>query len=340
MADEFGHMDDGLLVKYLIGETDGEENLLVEKWLEASDENREEYARVQKVWQGSLAVSKSKVDTDAAWAKLSGRIDEFEETAVKAPVVRTLNRPKWNWAAASVLLALVGLFGVFQYITGKEVKVSSDKLVVEQTLPDGSSVALNGNSELEYAKNFDGDLRKVKLKGEAFFEVQPNAEKPFVIDGGLGEVKVLGTSFNVEAKEGSDIRVHVVTGRVQLSLPGAIADTSLVILEIGETGIIDHKTKRVYKESPLYEDALFWLNKKLVFNKLPLPRVFEVLEKNYNLSFSAYDKSVEKCLLTARFEKESIESILEVISATFNIQFTVDGETVQINAQDHNCAED
>lgn len=339
MADELGHMDDGLLVKYLIGETDVEENLLVEKWLEASDENRQDYARVQKVWHGSLSVSKLKVDTDAAWAKLSDRIDEYEESTVKEPVVRTLNRPKWNWSAAAVILALVGLFGVFQYFTGKDVKVTTDKLLVEQTLPDGSSVALNANSELEYAKDFDGDLRQVKLKGEAFFEVQPNAEKPFVIDVGLGQVMVLGTSFNVEAKEGNDIRVHVVTGKVQLSLPGAIADTSKVILEVGETGIIDRRTHRVYKDSPLYEDALFWLNQKLVFNKVPLPQVFEVLEKNYKLSFSAYDKSVDKCFLTARFEKESIESILEVISATFSIQFVIEGASVTINSQNNNCAE-
>ncbi len=338
MADEYGHMDDGLLVKYLIGETDDEENLLVEKWLEASDENREEYARMQKVWQGTLSAPKAPVNTDAAWAKLSAQIDDEEQAEVKEPLVRTL-RPKWNWAAAAVLLALVGLFGVFQYFSGQDITVISKDMLVQQTLPDGSSVALNANSELEYAKDFDGDLREVKLKGEAFFEVQPNAEKPFVIDAGAGYIKVLGTSFNVEAKNGSDIKVHVVTGKVQLSLPGAIADTAMVILEVGETGIIDHKTKRVYKERPLFEDALFWLNKRLVFNKLPLPRVFEVLEKNYKLSFSTYDKSVEKCLLTARFEKESIESILEVISATFNIQFVVDGETVQVNSQDNNCGE-
>lgn len=339
MADEYGYMDDGLLVKHLIGETDREENLLVETWLEASDENREEYALMQKVWQESLSTPKAPVDTNAAWAKLSARIDEDDHAEMKEPVVRKLNRPKWNWAAAAVLLALVGLFGVFQYLGGQGVTVMSDNMLVEQTLPDGSSVALNANSKLEYAKDFDGELREVKLKGEAFFEVQPNAEKPFVIDAGEGFVKVLGTSFNVEAKEGSDIRVHVVTGRVQLSLPNAIADTSMVILEVGETGIIDHKTKRVYKESPMYEDALFWINKKLVFNKVPLPRVFEVLEKNYKLSFSAYDKSVEKCLLTARFEKESIESILEVISATFNIQFVIEGASVTINSQNNNCAE-
>ncbi len=338
MADEYGHMDDGLLVKYLIGETDDEENLLVEKWLEASDENRKEYARMQKVWQGTLSAPKAPVNTDAAWAKLSAQIDEDEQAEVKEPVLRTL-RPRWNWAAAAILLALIGLFGVFQYFSGQDITVISKDMLVQQTLPDGSSVALNANSELEYAKDFDGDLREVKLKGEAFFEVQPNAEKPFVIDARAGYIRVLGTSFNVEAKEGSDIKVHVVTGKVQLSLPGVIADTAMVILEVGETGIIDHKTKRVYKESPLFEDALFWLNKRLVFNKLPLPRVFEVLEKNYKLSFSTYDKSVEKCLLTARFEKESIESILEVISATFNIQFVVDGDTVQVNSQDNNCGE-
>ncbi len=339
MADEHAHIDDDLLVKHLIGETDAEENVLVEKWLEASDENKAEYGRMQKTWESTLNAHQKIIDTEAAWQKLTARIDAFEDEKEIQPIVRSLNRPKWSWAAAAVILALVGLFGIFQYFSGQEVAVKTDEMLVEQSLPDGSSVALNAHSELEYDKNFDGDKRKVTLKGEAFFEVQPNAAKPFVIDAGLGQVKVLGTSFNVEAREGSNISVHVVTGRVQLSLPESNADTALVILEAGETGIIDHKSKRVFKESPMYDDALFWLNKKLVFNKVPLPRVFEVLEKNYKLQFSAYDATVEECLLTARFEKESIESILEVISATFNIQFVVQGESIQVNSQENNCAE-
>lgn len=340
MADDSLHIHD-LLVKHLIGETDAEEQALVEEWLEASVENKEEYAQMQAVWQNSLSVSTTKVNTDAAWAKVSARIDILEEqdNVQPQPVVRTLKKPKWSWVAAAVLLALVGLFSIFQYHKVQPVTIQASDMLVQRSLPDGSSVALNAHSQLKYAKNFDGETREVKLRGEAFFDVQPNAAKPFIIDAGLGQVTVLGTSFNVEAHDGEDIEVHVVEGRVQLSMPKGHADTSLVILQKGETGFINRATQRVYKESPVYDDALFWLNKKLAFTKTPLPKVFKVLEKNYKLSFSNYDAGIEKCLLTARFEKESLESILQVISATFNIEFIVDGETVMIKSQENNCAE-
>lgn len=340
MLDEQGHIDEGLLVKYLLGETEAQENLLVEKWLDASDENRQHLELLKQVW-GSTAEVSFEVDTDAALNKLSARIEADEQdVSTSEPIVRSLKRPKWNWAAAAVILALVGLFGTFQmFFNGNEVLVASEGMVLEQALPDGSSIALNGNSKLSYPKEFDGDTRKVELKGEAFFDIKPNAEKPFIIDAGAGEIKVLGTSFNVEAFENNDLKVHVVTGRVQLSAPGQHKDSSMVILEAGNTGIISHQTGKVFKENPLYEDALFWLNKKLTFTKTPLPEVFQILEKNYGIHFSTYDNAVNSCLLTARFEGESISSILEVISATFNIQFDIDDQRVQVTSQDNNCAE-
>ncbi len=341
MLDENGNMDEALLVKYLLGEAEEEERALVESWLEDSAENRKQYNDLQKVWKHTAGDSFSfNADTDLAWSKLSARIDEYEKVEARVPVVRTLQRPKLGWAAAAVVLALVGLFGIFRYyLNPTEVKVASGKEVVEEQLPDGSAIALNANSKIQYPRDFNRDIRKVELIGEAFFEVEPDAQKPFVIDAGIGEIMVLGTSFNVEAYHGKDLKVHVVSGRVQLSRAGTAADSASLILTAGEAGIIDQKTGYLYRENPLYEDALFWLNKKLVFKKTPLPKVFEILEKNYKVRFSTYDPIVNKCLLTARFEDETIESILAVISATFDIQFEMNNEMVQITTDENNCAE-
>lgn len=341
MMNERENMDEGLLLKYYQQQTSNEENQSVKAWLNESSENMAEYEELIKVWTslGSKAPEIS-VDVDTAWNKLSNRIDAHD-VIKDEPVVRRLSRPKFTWIAAASVVALLGLFAVFQYLFNKqELQVASGETLVEQVLEDGSSIALNANSKLSYPKKFDGKTRTVKLEGEAFFDIERDETKPFIIEAGIGEVKVLGTSFNVEAYENEDIRVQVITGRVQLSLSNEIVDSNKVILEAGSTGIINQATGRVYKEIQDYEDALFWLNKRLVFDQTPLPKVFAVLEKNYGIHFTNGGKDVRKCMLTARFENESIDDILSVIEATFNLQFNLNEGTIQVISEAQNCGED
>ena len=341
MKGEWGHIDEGLLLKYHQQQTTNAESADVQQWLSDAPENSLEYEELIKIWTaiGSNARSIS-VDVDAAWSKLSKKIEAYD-VIENEPAVRRLSRPKFTWLAAASVVALVGLFTVFQYFfSNKEMQVASKQTLLEQQLSDGSSIALNKNSKLWYPKKFKGDTREVKLEGEAFFDIERDESKPFIIEAGIGEVKVLGTSFNVEAYEGQDLRVQVVTGRVQLSLPNETADSNKVILEAGNTGVINRATGKVYKENQDYEDALFWLNKRLVFDKTPLPKVFEVLEKNYGIRFSNGEKDVSKCMLTARFENESIDDILSVIEATFNVRFEINEGRIQVTSEDQNCGED
>lgn len=85
-------------------------------------------------------------------------------------------------------------------------------------LPDGSSVYLRENSELSYPEVFASSVREVKIKGEAFFEVTPNSEQPFIVDASGLSVKVLGTSFSVQTSDqGNEISVILVEGKVSLN---------------------------------------------------------------------------------------------------------------------------
>ena len=100
-------------------------------------------------------------------------------------------------------------------------------------------VTLNSNSKLEFPAKFASDKREVTITGEAFFEVKPNPEKPFVINAGGAQVKVLGTSFNVSAYPKTDaVEVIVKTGKVQVTqkTEQLEAETNEVILTPGEKG--------------------------------------------------------------------------------------------------------
>ncbi len=336
MAHENLHIDESVIAKYLAKESSNVEILQVEAWLNESEENQKTLADYRKIWEGAKPPAAAvKVDVDAAWAKLSHKIDASQKA--QEPIVRSINPNRKWYAAAAVIIALVGLFGLYKLGAPKQVLLASTNEPIEQSLPDGSLVALNKGSELIYPDKFKGKTRQVELKGEAFFDVEPDKEKPFVITTQSALVKVLGTSFNVIAKEGQNVRVQVETGLVELSNPNA--DTNVIKIPAGATGILEISTGRVYLEHSSFADDLFWMNKKLKFKKTPLPEVLKVLEKNYKVRFDSDLRELESCLLTARFEEESIENILQVIAVTFNLQFEIEGDTVQFIADENNCGE-
>ena len=111
-------------------------------------------------------------------------------------------------------------------------QTSENQKNLQVTLPDGSNIYLNRNTILSYQKNFGRDDRNVTLSGEAFFDIAPDTEKPFIVDAGKASVKVVGTSFNVITNNhDSAVEVFVKTGKVMLS-----GDTGNRNLEI-EPGI-------------------------------------------------------------------------------------------------------
>ncbi|TAJ11294.1 hypothetical protein DMA11_17415 [Marinilabiliaceae bacterium JC017] len=113
------------------------------------------------------------------------------------------------------VLSAAFLTGVLFVITScSNISVSSGEQTKIVNLPDGSVVLLNRNSCVEYDKNFDE--RHIELDGEAFFDVQPG-EQPFVVATRQGEIKVLGTEFNVKTQD-EQLEVEVDEGTVELNV--------------------------------------------------------------------------------------------------------------------------
>ena len=139
----------------------------------------------------------------------------------KPPIFR-LNNPLLKIAAVVVfviMLASLGFYlsrpwGTQQYssIPTNEFELSTIEL------EDGSVVTLNHDTKIYYPKTFSENIREVSIEGEAYFEVQPDADKPFVIHAGETDIMVLGTSFSVNAYPSSnEVEVVVESGKVQVS---------------------------------------------------------------------------------------------------------------------------
>ena len=147
--------------------------------------------------------SQEEIDVDKAWNNMSSRLIKDSHNLIESPVKISLFRTTFfRIAAAALLLLSLGTAAIFINNPGilskkNAVVALNDQKNILISLPDGSKVYLNRNSTFTYRKNFGKHRRDVNLSGEAFFEIAPDASKPFIIDAGNAKIKVVGTSFNV-----------------------------------------------------------------------------------------------------------------------------------------------
>ena len=313
MIPNFDHISDDLLVKYMLGEVNEEERLFIEEWINRSIANKKQYEDFKTIWEESkqLAIV-STIDENAAWQRLKSRIYQPKQTAI----VKKMNPVKW-WRIAAVFVILIGASYLgYKLLNEKPIQnivVASGHATITDTLPDGSIVTLNKNSEVDYPSGFKGETRTIRLKGEAFFNVTPNKKKPFVINVNDITVRVVGTSFNVRSVNGVT-EVIVETGVVQV-----IRNNKVVELRPNEKMKVTNQDSTFMKEK--VEDRLYnyYRSKQFVCDNTPLWKFVEILNEAYNANIIIENPKLRGLPLTAPFDNESLDRILDVIHETFDI---------------------
>ena len=159
------------------------------------------------------------------------------------------------------------------------------------------------------------------LTGEAFFEIAPDANKPFIIDAGRASVKVVGTSFNVITRNNeAAVEVFVKTGKVMLSNNSRSKTLSL---EPGYIGTMDSEiSAKTLNQNPNY---LSWKTGLLVYNGQKLDVVFSDLKRVYNMDIEAADPAILENRWTSPIDNQPQETIIRLICASFNLTYTKDG---------------
>ena len=314
MSQNFNHINDELLVKYLLGEATEEERLQVEAWMAADTVNKKQYEDFKTIWEESRQLAlMSTVDENAAWQRFRERIQQPKEKAV----VRKMRPAAWlRIAALFIMMAGAGYFG-YKLLNGKPIEniiVASNKLPLVDTLPDGSVVTLNKNSQLDYPSKFKGETRTISLKGEAFFNVTPNKEKPFVIHVNDVTVRVVGTSFNIKSVNGVT-EVIVETGVVQV-----IRNNKMVELRPHEKTKVTRQDSVLKKETEQDKLYNYYRSKEFVCDGTPLWKLVEVLNEAYNVHIEIENSKLRSLPLTVTFNNESLDRILAVITETLNIK--------------------
>lgn len=196
-------------------------------------------------------------------------------------------------------------------------------------LADGSRVYLNSESEIRFPTFFSGEERKVYLKGEAFFEVAPDAGKPFIVEAGGVDVRVLGTRFNVNAYASERaIRTTLVSGKVQVS---DRRDRMSAVLAPGQQAVWEEG-----KISTREVDALAiaaWVDGKFYFEEgATLEEISEQLKRWYDIDFFFSSERVKHFVFAGVIKKEyTANEIFSIIEKTTRVKFNVNGRTVIVS---------
>jgi ferric-dicitrate binding protein FerR (iron transport regulator) len=289
---------------------------------------------IGKQWKGLKMISDEKeINVNKAWNNLSSRLGETGSVHEKNPArIIFMRSPLMKIAAAALILLGIGSVLFYTGISGSlgrriTINTGNDQKNYTVSLPDGSNIFLNRNTELAYHANFGKHSRQVSLRGEAFFKIAGNAEKPFTIDAGEASVKVIGTSFNViTSNSDSAVEVFVKTGKVMLS---DNSGTQKLVLEPGDVGTMDSKVSG--KSVNSNRNYMAWNTGSLVYDGQTLDVVFKDLKKVYNMDIIADDADILSETWTSPIDNQPRETIIRLICASFNLSFTKDGDVYHLS---------
>ncbi len=279
----------------------------------------DELAEIRKLkGQLDLHYKRQAFDANQAFEKITPKITQV--TASKKQ-----SNMRWLRVAAAIVFALLlggGAIWYSQFSAVSDTLVQTDQFGLQKiTLEDGSVVTLNHGSTLQYPEQFAGNIREVSLDGEAFFEVAPNPDKPFIIHAGDANIEVLGTSFNVNAyPENVEVSVVVATGKVKVTANQAGAPEADLILLPGDRGVLRKQDLALQKSRNPNPNYLAWKTHSFDFEISSLRDVIEQLSTVYRVKITTADPEMEKLLLTARFDNQSVPFILEVIARTHDLE--------------------
>jgi transmembrane sensor len=329
-----------LIARYLSGNCSTVEQSLVEQWIGASAKNAELFKQYKAIWSYTAPVDQMpQFDPVHALDKVNRRIDETENTSIRfSPQKHTSKTLQFAYRyAASIAAVIVIAFGSYMLInTEPGVKINTvtaeARILDPVTLPDGSHVFMNAGSEMEFPEAFGSHDRHISLDGEAYFEVVHDPSRPFIVTVGNIGVKVLGTSFNIKENERLNaVEVSIMSGKVLFYSfdveTGSILEQ--LVLNAGQKGVYDKASGMIARNDSGINNCIAWKSGRLEFNNTPLPMVFKALENTYDLHFVC-ERDFGHLVLTARFDQEAPENILETLQLIFGFQIEQSGSQIRI----------
>lgn len=190
-------------------------------------------------------------------------------------------------------------------------------------LSDGTTIILNQGSRITVYENYNEEERRLKLNGEAYFDVA-KSDKRFTVEAGARSYVVHGTSFNILSFEGDKYSIVTLhSGKLE-----AKADKDSYMLDPGEELRFDDDAKTMSKHIVETSDSIGWLDKRLAFTRMPLKYVASQMARKYNTKINVHS-AVEDIIYTGELKNEDLAMALSLLVKTSPVRLSVteiDGE--------------
>jgi transmembrane sensor len=314
----YNHIDD-LIGKYLAGEASRDEVVFVESWIKESEANRIYFNQIKTIFTRAASITAwQEFNTDDAWNKVKSQLLQKREA-------KTVSLPRHNhgikllWKIAASIIIVLGI-GFYTYRSfgpadTTPIEVVAEKKSEADTLPDGSGVFLNKETKLAYTYNRKKKAHVVKLKGEAYFNINHKDDKTFIVDVDGVFIKDIGTSFNVKAyPESNTIEVVVEEGEVIFYTD---SDSGVYLYANGK-GVYNKATKKFTVEQP-EANVTAYKTRFFIFSDTDLSTVVQTLNDVYDKKITL-SKNLSNCRLTVTFNNETIDEIVTIIAETLALK--------------------
>jgi ferric-dicitrate binding protein FerR (iron transport regulator) len=321
-----------LVIQFLFGNMDETEAERLRAYIANDSDKRRSFDKLNAFYcmveagLGELSLREKK------WDKISSKLKLNRN--VKNHSVFVFN--KWKFcavaAAASVVSLLLICAASYKLFNGKDATALTTVSTNEGEkanicLPDSSKVIINSGSSFSYGADYNAKERLVALRGEAFFDIRTNRDKPFVVK--LDDVTIIatGTKFNILSyKDDNRIETTLEEGNVNV----IIKNHNAVELKPGQQIVFLKKTEEVIVHDVTTEAYTSWKENKLRFIETPLNEALKKIARRYNVTFEVPDADILDLKYTATFINETIDEVMQILKTVSPINYKIYNQTAAI----------
>lgn len=317
-----------LINKFFLGLITEEDEVLLKNWINDPKSEKIFAQHSKNKWD---AVSDT-MDSEVQYRMLRNilmQIETSQKVKTKLPSQQIKLRLIYKSIAAACLLIAFcagsyywGVNNERSYLT----HLSPVSLTVENgqkaevVLSDGTVVYINSGSKLRYDNQYGRNDRIINLEGEAYFNVAPDKEKPFIVNARELNVEALGTSFNVKSyPSDKNIVVTLIEGSVKVN-----DAHNEVLMAVNDRLEYEKEDKIFIKDKILpNSDNLLWRSKELAFYDESLESICKVLSRLYDVEFIIEDGNIKADTFTGIIKNNSLYNVLDLLSLSASINYTV-----------------
>lgn len=312
-----------LIISDLEGSISDSDRKTLYNWRSRSKENEEVYNSIAVVFNDmELLPEYQNLDTNASWDDFKRKLEAEAQNSHEAPAVAVSQsgniRYLIRYGSIAACLLLISWFAIRFFKTDDTMRVVTGAAQHKKiTMPDGSQVLLNQNTEITYDENRYAQNRVIELvRGEAYFVVIHNNAYPFRINAANFQIKDIGTSFNVKC-DSKSVAVTVSSGVVSLSDK---LNKHAVTLTSNQKGIGNATSSEIISIANDEMNYKAWTDHSFQFLNVTMAAVVKTVSEVYGVHIVMADSTMGRKKITLSFHNEDIDSVMNTIGQTMQLK--------------------